>query len=392
VQLKNANGCTGAVSSPATITVNVLPTATVAAKTICAGQTAGLTASVTAGNVAPITYTWNVGGTTGTTNAASQTSQALTATTTYTVQLKNANGCTGAVSSPATITVNVLPTATVAAKTICSGQTAGLTASVTAGNVAPITYTWNVGGTTRTTKAASQTSQALTATTTYTVQLKNANGCTGAVSSPATITVNVLPTATVAAKTICAGQTAGLTASVTAGNVAPITYTWNVGGTTSTTNAASQTSQALTATTTYTVQLKNANGCTGAVSSPATITVMANPTVTVSPAAQLLCGRAVTLTASATAGSGSISAYQWKENGTPAGSGGNSYIARFATGGTYSITVEVTNSNNCTTASGAAVLTVNVPGAVGTVAACTGSAGSIGLSSACSGSPGVIGI
>ncbi|MDR3184648.1 MAG: hypothetical protein LBT49_04500 [Prevotellaceae bacterium] len=189
-----ATGCKSTGRTAVTATVHALPTATVAAKTICSGQTAGLTATVTDGNVAPITYMWNVGGSTGTTNVPSHTSQILTATTAYTVQLRNANGCTGAVSSSAAITVNVLPTATVAATELCSGQAATLTATVTAGNVAPITYTWNVGGTIGTTNYAKPPSHTLYASTTYTVQLTNGNGCTGAVSSPAPITLDVVPT------------------------------------------------------------------------------------------------------------------------------------------------------------------------------------------------------
>ncbi|MDR3184744.1 MAG: PKD domain-containing protein [Prevotellaceae bacterium] len=145
----------------------------------------------------------------------------------------------------------------------------------------------------------------------------------------------------------------------------------------------------------YTVRTLSGAFCPRVASSTLSIVAWALPAATVSPAASLLCGRPVTFTASATAGSGSISAYQWKENGAPAGSGGSSYTVRPAAGGTYTITVEVTNSNNCTTVSGAAVLTVNVPGALGTTAGsvCTGSPGGIGagVSSACSGSAGVLG-
>jgi hypothetical protein len=61
------------------------------------------------GTTTAMTYTWNVGGTSSTTSVNSKTSQALTANTTYTVQIRNANGCVGAVSAPATITVNALP-------------------------------------------------------------------------------------------------------------------------------------------------------------------------------------------------------------------------------------------------------------------------------------------
>jgi hypothetical protein len=53
-----------------------------------------------------------------------------------------------------------------------------------------------------------------------------------------------------------------------------MTYTWNVGGTSTTTTAPSLTTAALNATTTYSVSVKNANNC---VSTAATGTITVNP-------------------------------------------------------------------------------------------------------------------
>jgi uncharacterized protein (TIGR02145 family) len=99
--------------------------------------------------------------------------------------------CPGGVPSNIfTVRVNPLPAATVTAKTVCSGGTVTLFATLGAGTTTPMTYTWNIGGTSSTTSDNSKTTEVLTTTTTYTVQLRNANGCVGNVSAPATITVN----------------------------------------------------------------------------------------------------------------------------------------------------------------------------------------------------------
>jgi hypothetical protein len=101
--------------------------------------------------------------------------------------------CATAMSGSHDIQETPLPVATAAARTICSGQTAALSATLGAGTTTAMTYTWNIGGTSSTTTVNSKTSQTLNANTTYTVRLRNDNGCVGAVSAPATITVNALP-------------------------------------------------------------------------------------------------------------------------------------------------------------------------------------------------------
>jgi uncharacterized protein (TIGR02145 family) len=365
VRLTNSNGCIGNVSAPATMTVHPLPAATATAKTICSGETATLVATLGAGTTTPMTYTWNIGGTTSTTTANSKTTDVLTATTTYTVQLSNANGCAGNVSAPATITVHPLPAATATTATVCYGQSAILVAILGAGTTTPMTYTWNIGGTTGTTTANSKTTDVLMTTTTYTVQLRNSNGCVGSVSAAATITVNPLPAATVTARTICSGGTAALAATLGAGTTTAMTYTWNIGGTPSTTTANSKTSQALDATTTYTVQLRNSNGCVGTVSAPATITVNYEPTITLrsGTANQTVnAGSSITPIVYSTTYSGVISGSGFPTgvggapSGTPAGTSYTISGTPSATG-TFGYSLTATTANCTSTAAG--TITVN---------------------------------
>ena len=152
------------------LVINALPavsiTATPANGTICAGQSA----SMTAGGAQ--SYVWTPSTGLSSTTTATVTANP-TATTIYTVSGTDANGCIGTATS--TITVNTLPsvsiTATPADGVICTGQTA----SMTAGGAQ--TYSWAPStGLSNTTMATVIASPA--ASTTYTVTGTAANGCT----------------------------------------------------------------------------------------------------------------------------------------------------------------------------------------------------------------------
>ncbi|MDB5226066.1 MAG: putative metalloprotease, partial [Bacteroidota bacterium] len=179
------SGCTG--TAVATVTVNPNPTVGVNSPTICSGTTASLTAT------GATTYTW----TGGLAATATVTTPTLTSTTTYTVT-GTTSGCTA--TAVATVTVTPLPNVAVNSPSICSGNTASLTATGATG------YTWT-GGLAST---ATVTTPTLTSTTTYTV-----TGTTGSCSKTAvaTVTVTPQPTVNVNSPTICSGNTASLTAT-----------------------------------------------------------------------------------------------------------------------------------------------------------------------------------
>ncbi len=244
VTVTNASGC-GATSSPTAVTVNANPAATIAAggpTTFCAGGSVTLTASSGA------SYLWSTGATTQSINV--NTSGNYSATVTGT------NGCS-ATSSPTTVTVNANPAAAITADgptTFCTGGSVTLTASSGA------SYLWSTGATTQSISASTSGN--------YSVTVTNANGC-NATSSPTAITVNTLPTATIAADgptTFCIGGSVTLTASPAA------SYRWSDGETTSSiivSNIAAYSGS-------YTVTVTNASGCS-ATSSPVTVTTTASP-------------------------------------------------------------------------------------------------------------------
>ncbi len=171
-----------------TVSVNPTPTVTVASATVCAGNTATLTANGTA-----TSYTWS------TTETTASITATPTITASYTVSVTDANGCMN--MATASIDVNSLPTIMVTTPTVCAGNTATLTASGTA-----TSYTWSTNATTASISATPTT------TANYTVSGTDANGCMNMV--PASIDVNMLPTISVSSSTVtlCSGSTATLTA------------------------------------------------------------------------------------------------------------------------------------------------------------------------------------
>jgi hypothetical protein len=210
-----------------TARVNVTaPTITVNTPTVCAGNTATLTASGTS-----TSYTWS------TTETTASISATPTTTANYTVSGTDANGCMNMVT--ASIDVNALPTITVNTPTVCVGNTATLTASGTA-----TSYTWS------TSEMTASISATPTATANYTVSGTDANGCMN--MTTASIDVNMLPTISVSSSTVtlCSGSTATLTAG---GSVT--SYTW------STNNNTASIVVSPTTTATYTLMGTDANGC-----------------------------------------------------------------------------------------------------------------------------------
>ncbi|TAL58081.1 MAG: hypothetical protein EPN85_12435 [Bacteroidetes bacterium] len=194
----------GACSGTAVVSVTISPppVASASGTTICSGQNATLTASG-GGN-----YSWSNGTTPIAIGATITVSP--TASTTYSV-IVSLGICADTAS--ATVTVNPSPTVSVSGNImLCTGDIATLTAS------GSNNYSWSNGS------SATTINVSPSATTNYTVTTSN-----GSCSSSTAIMVVVSPPPIASANgiTICAGQTAILTAS--GGG----TYSWSNGATTS---------------------------------------------------------------------------------------------------------------------------------------------------------------
>lgn len=225
-----ANGSCAA-TAVVSLTVSPLPSVTVAATptAICAGSSASLTAS------GATTYSWSTGGTSSSINVTPSV------TATYTVDGTNACG-----TDTKTISVNVNPIPTVNAvsssSAVCAGNSATLTAS------GANTYTWTSVG------PGSTVVVTPTASTTYTVDGTDLNGCIG--TQMVSVNTNSLPvmSANTSASVLCVGSSATLTAN------GANTYSWTSVG------AGASVVVSPTTTTTYTVEGTDVNGCTDTIS------------------------------------------------------------------------------------------------------------------------------
>ena len=292
VVVSNGSSCTDLAS--VTVTIAPPPVASVNSnQTICAGQSATLSAS------GGSNYSWS--------NGATTTSIAVSPTTTtnYSVTVSNGPSCSS--TAFVTITVSPSPVPTISGTILlCQGDATTLTASNGSN------YTWNTG----------VTSAVITvnpsSTTSYTVVSTNSNGCTAS----ATVTVSVAqpPIATVSGTTICAGQTATLTAGGV-GN-----YSWSNGATTNPIIVSP------TANTTYSV-IVSAGSCVDTAA--AMVTVVPGVTASISGNTVLCLGDKTTLTAS---GGGN---YSWN-------TGSSSNIIVVQPVSNFVCSVVTSNANGCT--------------------------------------------
>jgi hypothetical protein len=209
-------------------------------------------------------------------------------------------------------------------------------------------YLWSNGATTQ--------SIIVTTAGSYTVQVTNANGCQSSASAATVVTVIALPTAPISGNTsFCTGGNTVLTSTATAGSGTISSYQWKVGGVNVASGGTSATYTA-TAAESYTVTVTNSNGCSF-TSSPYVISVNALPTASISGNTSFCTGGNTVLTSTATAGSGTISSYQWKIGGVNVASAGTSATYTATAAGSYTVTV--TNSNGCSVTSAAHVVTAS---------------------------------
>ncbi len=337
----------------------VLPGAAIIAlvtNATCGNNTGTITATGS-GTTAPYSYS-----TDGTNFQASGIFTGLAAGV-YTVTVRDASGCKN------TKTVTILNTngpalSFTSTNANCGSNNGGITATAT-GGVSP--YQYSLNGTTF------QSSNFFTGILagTYTLTVKDVNGCTNAAVFTITSTLQPLLTAIPAAAT-CGGTNGSITA-FGSGGTAPLQYSIN--------GNIFQASNNFTglAPGSFTVTVKDANGCTNTT----TVTVPNSPAPVVSAIATAASCNNVNGTITAT-GTGGIAPLSYSINGTFFS------ISNIFTGlaaGTYTVTVK--DATGCTSITSVTVANIGGPSVTATsgVSACNVNNGSITVT-ATTGTPG----
>ena len=250
------NGCTA--TDNVTVTVNdTLEPNLPATATLCAASSLdNNTVTITsAGTTSNYNYTWSTPNATVTSGSGTNAVTLSYATAgTYTVTMTAEHKTTHCISRGKTnVTVYAVPTVTISGNTsICQGSSTTLTAGAS-----DCSFAWSDG------LGNNATTLDISTSGTYTVTATNTNTqCKNTASE--TVTVNALPTVTVANETVCQGNTATLTADVTANASGSIGYQWySVNGGTAT-ELSGETNPTYSTTTagTYRVEVTNSNTCT----------------------------------------------------------------------------------------------------------------------------------
>ncbi|HLP12766.1 MAG TPA: gliding motility-associated C-terminal domain-containing protein [Flavobacteriales bacterium] len=356
----NGTGCIA--NDAVTVTVNALPAANAGADVaICTGSSTVIGSAAVIGD----TYAWSPSAGLSSTTAAQPTANP-TVTTTYTLTVTNAAGCTK--TDAVVVTVNPAATANAGADVaICTGSSTVIGSAAVSGS----TYLWTPALGLSSATAAQPTANPLI-TTTYTLTVTNASGCTA--SDAVTVTVSPLPTVNAGVDiSVCAGGSGMIGSAAVSGS----TYLWTPAIGLSSTTVAQPTANP-TVTTTYTLTVTNAAGC----SASDVVVVTVNPAATANAGADVaICAGSSTVIGSAAV---SGNTYLWSpalglSSATAAQPTANPLVTT-----TYTLTV--TNASGCT-ASDAITVTVNplvIANAGADVAICAGSSSVIGL-------PGLIG-
>lgn len=210
----DANGCI--TSQTFTIPNQPGPTLTMPSPaTICSGASVTLSPTVSGGN-SPYTYSWTPAFSLSSNNMLSVIAAPVT-TTTYTLIVTDATGCSS--SGSVTVTVNPSFTSTVSiTPATCNLPNGAAVASIVSGGTAPFTYTWS--------NSSSGSVISNVSAGSYTVNITDSQGCIS--QEIANIPSNGGPsvTAVTAQNCTCANNPVGMVIAQASGNAPPFTYNW----------------------------------------------------------------------------------------------------------------------------------------------------------------------
>jgi len=289
VIITDAHACT--TTTTATVPLqpigwSVSPTST---NVVCYGGNNGVvSANISNAGANTFTYTWN-------TNPVQNTQTATNLSIgNYTCTVTDNNGCVlttfiGITQPPLlTSSVNSLPT-------LCSGSVGSITVTAS-GGTQPYAYLWSNAQTTNVIHNLAQGQ--------YSVNINDAHSCNTNTAATIGVTNPVLQITTSVVNSVCGGPSGSINITSVTPNAPPYTYNWSPGG--QTTQSISNLTPSI-----YTVNISDANGCTGSTSATVGTNTFFPIQIITSPD---YCGKSI---GSATAIPQANPPYQYHWNTTP---------------------------------------------------------------------------
>ncbi len=365
---KDVYGCKSAVKTK-TVVVGRRPTITSITNTtplICVGGSSTLTVHATTGGGGggvTLSYVWNP---TALTTAAITVSPA--ATSIYTVTVKGQYGCSRSDTSKVSVNQNwTSPTVTLHPDTIsiCQGVTTPVLLVATCGPHGA-SYAWTASSGVPVTSVNDSLTVAVPAqSVSYTVTGTDSNGCKAMATAAIMIRRTPTTTITTANQTICKNGNAVINLAIgNTGGAAASSYTslWSPSGL-----SGIHITESPSVTTTYTVVVTSAYGCTKKDSVKITVdTTKTGPVIALSPSSVHLCSAALSPVQLVASSAPSNVSFAW----TPAITSTNDTVTVNPTNST-TYTVKVTDTAGC---SSSAIATVVVsPSPVVTLSPATAS-------------------
>lgn len=378
-----------------TITIHPLPVGNIAGDiSVCQNAASPNIVFTGTTGTAPFTFTYNIN------NGASQTilttsgnSVSLPVPTGvagtfnyHLVSIKDAAGTAGCFrNNPDTVTVivNPLPTAAISGNiAVCQNAASPLVYFTGTGTVPPYTFSYNInGGATQTVTGSGNSASVAVPTLapgTYVYNLlsvQDASGttCAQPQTGSVTIQVNPLPTATIAASVnqVCMGGTEPVISFTGATGTAPYTFIYSINGgpgqtIVSTGNTASinvPTNVAGTYNYTLTqVQDASTTTCSNVQNVTASVVIHPLPVANYNTVGPVCATRQVNFSDASIAGVGTVNSWSWNFGDPASGANNTSAVQNpshvFSAPGTYTVTLTVGNSQNCSSAAFTSQVTV----------------------------------
>ncbi|MBL4706861.1 MAG: gliding motility-associated C-terminal domain-containing protein [Flavobacteriales bacterium] len=344
VTVTSTAGCTSI--DQVLVTVNSNPVADAGSdQDVCLGlsTTIGGTPTGTAGS----SFQWDNAGTLDNATSSNPSATPLV-TTTYTVTVTSGVNCTATDN----VTITVLPNPSADAgvdQSICVNGSVAIGGSPTSTTVGA-TFAWDNAGTLTSSTISNPTANPTT-TTTYTVTVTHPNACTA--TDQVVITVNSLPTADAGPDLpVCNGSVIQIGGSPTGS--AGATFTWDNGGSLSSTTIANPMANPIV-NTTYSVTVTNSDGCTSV--DQMNVTVGSLP-VADAGADQIICENSSVMIGGSPTGPIGTS-FQWNNSGSLDNPTQSNPIANPTTTTTYTVTV--TDVSGCSQTDQVLVTVLPIP-------------------------------